>query len=109
MSSEEEMHMLPSFCEGVPSDMSPSEWFGVISVIASGIITGEWRKGYAEAFSWGSNGEKEMLRHFLEIGVQLEKRKCCGIFWRLGSRWRLELKIKSRMRSSGLSSVHVSP
>ena len=42
----------------------------------------------------GSNGEKEMLRHFLEIGVQseksicrgifgvqMEKRKCCGIFW----------------------------
>ena len=34
----------------------------------------KWRKGNVEAFSGdrGSNGEKEMLRHFLEIGVQIE-------------------------------------
>ena len=32
----------------------------------------------------GSNGEKEVLRHFLESGVQMEKGKCCGIFWRTG-------------------------
>ena len=81
MSSEEEMHMLPSFREGVPSEMSPSKWcFGVISDVASGIITRKrrtrfkWRKGSVAAFSGerGSNGEKEVLRHFLEIGVQME-------------------------------------
>ena len=92
MSSEEEIHMLPSFCEGIPSDMSPSEWFGVISDVASGIITRDWRKGDAEAFSgvqmekgkcgyifWrrGSSGEREMLRHFLEMGfIILAKKEC---------------------------------
>ena len=77
MSSEEEMHMLPSFCEGVPSDMSPSEWcFGAISDVASGIITSfwrmgfKWRKGSVEAFSGerGPNGERETR----------------GVFWRTG-------------------------
>ena len=43
--------------------------------------------------NWGSNGEKEVL----------------GIFWRTGFKRRLELKIISGMRSSGLSSDHVSP
>jgi hypothetical protein len=61
--------------------MSPSEWsFGVISDVASGIITRnrrsgfKWRKGSVATFSGerGSNGEKEVLRHFLEIGVQIE-------------------------------------
>ena len=94
MSSEEEMHMLPSFCEGVPSDMSPSErCFGVISGVASGIITRKWRTG----FKWreGSVG------HFLENGVQMEKgrhgvfsgergsqRRSRVIVRRLGFNWR---------------------
>ena len=36
------------------------------------------RKGSVAAFSGerGSNGEKKVLRHFLESGVQSEKRKC---------------------------------
>jgi hypothetical protein len=61
--------------------MSPSEWcFGVISDVASGIITRKWRAG----FKWreGDAG------HFLESGVQMEKGKCCGIFWRTGFKWR---------------------
>ena len=84
--------MLPSFCEGVPSDMSPSEWcFGVTSGVASGIITRKWRTG----FKWieGSAG------HFLENRVQMDRRNCWafseergsngeretqGVFWRMG-------------------------
>ena len=57
--------------------------FGVISVVASGIITRDgrmgfkWRKGNVATFSGdrGSNREKEVLRHFLESGVQMEKRR----------------------------------
>jgi hypothetical protein len=57
--------------------MSPSEWyFGVISDVASGIITRKWRvgfkwrKGSVEAFSGerGPNGERETR----------------GVFWRTG-------------------------
>ena len=53
----------------------------------------KWRKGDVATFSGdrGSIREEYMLRHFL------------------GFKWRLELKIISRMRSLGLSSVHVSP
>ena len=97
MSSEEEMHMLPSFCEGIPSDMSPSEWcFGVISDVASGIITSfwragfKWRKGDTGCFlengvhngdrelssgDWGSIGERGSLfgkqDYYEDVGVQL--------------------------------------
>ena len=64
------------------------------------------RKGDVEAFS----------------GVQMKRGRCCDIFWRSGFNQRrvyaeafsgvqmeIELKIISRMRSLGLSSVHVSP
>jgi len=77
VSSEEEMHMLPSFREGVPFDMSPSEWcFGVISDVASGIITRkaengvqmERRRCWAFSGERGSNGERETR----------------GVFWRAG-------------------------
>ena len=68
MSSEEEMHMLPSFCEGVPSDMSPSEWCLVLFPTLPAELS-------REIGDRGSNGEKEVLRHFLDIGVQREKRR----------------------------------
>ena len=77
MSSEEEMHMLPSFCEGVPSDMSPSEWCLVLFPTLPAELS-------QESGERGSIGEREMLRHFLESGVQMEKGRCCGIFWRMG-------------------------
>jgi hypothetical protein len=90
VSSEEEMHMLPSFCEGIPSDMSPSEWFGVISVIASGIITRDWRLGFKR--------RKEDVEAFSGDGVQMEKRRCCGIFWRTG----FILAIASNRQATGV-------
>jgi hypothetical protein len=69
VSSEEEMHMLPSFCEGVPSDMSPSEW----CLVLFPTLPAELSQDRGER---GSNGEREMLRHFLENGVHTEKGKC---------------------------------
>ena len=66
MSSEEEMHMLPSFCEGIPSDMSPSEWCLVLFPTLPAELS-------QEIGDRGSNGEKEMLRHF---------------FWRSRFNWR---------------------
>jgi hypothetical protein len=74
--------------------LSSGEGNGIKGRYAISAITGfNWRKGNVETFfgDRGSTGEKEMLRHFL------------------GFKWRLELKIISGMRSSGLSSVHVSP
>jgi hypothetical protein len=50
--------------------------FGVISDVASGIITRDWRSG----FKW----RKEDVEAFSGDGVQMEKRRCCGIFWRTG-------------------------
>ena len=76
MSSEEEIHMLPSFCEGIPSDMSPSEWCLVLFPTLPAELSREI-------------GEKDMLRHFPGFkwrkedveafsgdGVQTEKRRC---------------------------------
>jgi hypothetical protein len=50
--------------------------FGVISGVASGIITRDWRTG----FKW----RKGNVETFSGDGVQMEKGRCCGIFWRTG-------------------------
>ena len=55
----------------------------------------------------GLTGEKEMLRHFFGDRGSTGEKEMLRHF--LGFKWRLELKIISGMRSSGLSSVHVSP
>ena len=76
--------------------------FGVISDVASGIITRNWRAGSkwrkvnVEAFSGkrGSNGEREMLRHFLESGVQMEKRRHEVFSGERGSQWRSQVIVR---------------
>ena len=55
-----------------PSDGDGSEIKGCYAI--SAILGSKWRKGNVATFSGdrGSIGEREMLRHFLEIGVQIE-------------------------------------
>lgn len=55
------MHMLPSFREGVPSGMSPSEW----CLVLFPTLPAELARENGER---GSNGEKETQ----------------GVFWRMG-------------------------
>ena len=81
MSSEEEIHMLPSFCEGIPSDMSPSEWCLVLFPTLPAELS-------REIGDRGSNGEKEMLRHFLEMGFKWRKGNVEAFSGERGSQWR---------------------
>jgi hypothetical protein len=100
--------------------MSPSEWLSVISDVASGIITRDWIKGGAEAFSvvqmekrkcgyifWrrGSNGEKEMLRHFLENGVHIGDRELSSGDW--GSNWRSGFIMLAKRDAEAFSGVQM--
>ena len=87
MSSEEEMHMLPSFCEGVPSEMSPSEWCLVLFPTLPAELS-------QESGERGSNGEREMLRHFLESGVQMEKGRHGVFSGERGSQWRSQVIVR---------------
>jgi hypothetical protein len=68
---------------------------GVISDVASGIITRDWRKGDAEAFS-GVQMEKGNAEAC--SGVQTEKGRCCDIFWRTG----FILAIESYRQATGV-------
>ena len=83
--------------------------FGVISDIASGIITRKRRtgfkrrKGNVEAFSGerGSNGEREMLRHFLENGVHNGDRELSSGDWGSNGERGSLFGSKSDMKLSG--------
>ena len=87
MSSEEEMHMLPSFCEGVPSDMSPSEWCLVLFPALPAELS-------REIGDRGSNGEKKMLRHFLEMGFKWRKGDVAAFSGERGSYWRSRVIVR---------------
>jgi hypothetical protein len=56
----------------------------------------KWRKGSVETFSGerGSNGEKEVLRHFLESGVQMEKGRHVVFSGERGSQWRSQVIVR---------------
>ena len=73
MSSEEEIHMLPSLVKVYPLTCRPQ--------------SGVWC--YFRRCQRNYHGEKDMLRHF--PGVQTEKRKCGDIFWRRGSNGEREM------------------
>ena len=58
--------------------------------VASGIITRDWRTG----FKW----RKGNVETFSGDGVQMEKGRCCGIFWRTG----FTLAITSYRQATGV-------
>ena len=62
MSSDEEMHMLPSFVKVYPLICRPQSGLVLFPTLPAELSR--------------EIGEEEMLIHFLEIGVQMEKRKC---------------------------------
>jgi len=81
VSSEEEIHMLPSFVKVYPLTCRPQSGLVLFPTLPAELSR--------------EIGEKDMLRHFPGVqtekrnaeafsGVQMEKRRCCDIFWRTG-------------------------
>ena len=97
MSSEEEIHMLPSVVKGYPLTCRPQNGLVLVPSLPAELSR--------------EIGEKEVLRHFLGFkwrkgnvdtfsgdGVQMEKRKCGYIFWRTG----FILAIESYRQATGV-------
>ena len=86
MSSEEEIHMLPSFVKVYPLTCRPQSGLVLFPTLPAELSR--------EIGDRGSNGEKKMLRHFLEMGFKWRKGDVAAFSGERGSYWRSRVIVR---------------